>query len=338
MIAEVKTREPLIFALALGGTILTFFVVVLGAFVRLTDAGLGCPDWPGCYGHLDVPRTPEEIAAAEQVRPERPVDITKAWIEMIHRYVAGGLGLLILAIAITAWRRRHRGVPWVLPFALVALVLFQSLLGMWTVTLLLKPAIVTAHLAGGLLTLSLMAWLTLAHAPRLPSMRVGRGACQLGYVAMVVLCVQILLGGWTSTNYAALACTDFPTCQGEWWPEMDFGEGFRIWRGLGVDYEFGVLDSPAMTAVHKAHRLGAIAATLALGAFALLCLASRRPAAQFAGATVLGLLMLQLALGVGNVVFHLPLWLATAHNGGAALLLVAMVAALYMMAKRDVSA
>ena len=331
-----KRRDPLIFALALGATILTFFVVVLGAFVRLTDAGLGCPDWPGCYGHLDVPRTPEEIAAADEVRPDRPVDITKAWIEMIHRYVAGALGLLVLGIAIAAWRRRHRGVPWALPAVLVGLIVFQSVLGMWTVTMLLKPAIVTAHLAGGLLTLALLAWLTLAHAPRLPRMEVSRGTRQLGVIALVVLCAQILLGGWTSTNYAALACTDFPTCQGQWWPEMDFQEGFRVWRGLGVDYEHGVLDSPAMTAVHKAHRLGGIAALVVIGAFALACLRRRQDAAvKLAGGLVLGLLLVQLGLGIGNVVFHLPLWMATAHNGGAALLLVAVLGALYGMSRRD---
>lgn len=326
-----QRRDPLLFALGLGATILTLGVVVLGAFVRLTDAGLGCPDWPGCYGQLDVPRTTEQIERANQAFPERPVEITKAWIEMIHRYVAGILGLMIAAIAVIAWRRRHLGVRVGLPFALLALVIFQSLLGMWTVTLLLKPAIVTAHLIGGLTTLTLLFLFTLTHAPRLPSMAAPPAVGRLAGFALGVLIIQIVLGGWTSTNYAALACPDFPTCQQQWWPDMDFGTGFTPWQeGIGVDYEHGILESPARTAIHKVHRLGAIVAALVIGGLALACLVARRPPAlRAAGATILVVLAAQLALGIGNVVYHLPLWMATAHNGGAALLLLSVVGALY---------
>lgn len=326
-----QRRDPLLFALGLGATLLTLGVVVLGAFVRLSDAGLGCPDWPGCYGQLDVPRTTEQIARANQTFPERPVETTKAWIEMIHRYVAGLLGLVIVAIAAIAWRRRPLGVRVGLPLALVALVIFQSLLGMWTVTLLLKPAIVTAHLIGGLTTLTLLFLFTLTHAPRLPSMAAPASIRKLAGLAFGVLIIQIVLGGWTSTNYAALACPDFPTCQAQLWPEMDFATGFTPWQeGLGVDYEHGVLESPARTAIHMVHRLGAIVAALTIGGFALACLLSRGPPAlRAAGATILVVLGAQLALGIGNVVFHLPLWMATAHNGGAALLLLSVVGALY---------
>jgi len=326
-----KTRNPLLFRLGLAATVLTLFVVVLGAFVRLSDAGLGCPDWPGCYGQLDVPRTTEQIERANMAFPERPVEVTKAWIEMAHRYVAGILGLMILAIAVIAWRRRREGVAIGLPFALLGLVIFQSLLGMWTVTLLLKPAIVTAHLIGGLTTLTLLLLLTLQHAPRLPRLQPSTNIRPLAWAAMFVLIGQILLGGWTSTNYAALACTDFPTCQQQWWPEMDFERGFDLWQeGLGADYEFGVLESPARTAIHMAHRLGAIVAALALAALAIASLAPRQPPAlRSAGGILAGLLVVQLGLGIGNIVFHLPLWMATAHNAGAALLLLVVSGTLY---------
>lgn len=322
-------RDPVLFGLAVAATALALSVVVFGAFVRLTDAGLGCPDWPGCYGRIDVPRTSDAIARAEAAHPERPVEVAKAWIEMGHRYAATLLGVLIIAIAARAWWRRAQGVAVALPLGLLALVVFQGLLGMWTVTLLLKPAVVTAHLVGGLATLSLLLLLALRHAPSWPPMRPRAGTRRLGWLALAVLGVQILLGGWTSTNYAALACTDFPTCQQQWWPEVDFAEGFRPWHGLGIDYEHGILDSAARTAIHMAHRLWAVVAAVAVGLFALACMRAGQPRALRAnGGVILALLAVQLALGIGNVVFHLPLWMATAHNGGAALLLLALVTAL----------
>jgi cytochrome c oxidase assembly protein subunit 15 len=311
-------------------TLLTLCVVVLGAWVRLSDAGLGCPDWPGCYGHLDVPRAEAEVDAANQVWPERPVDTAKAWKEMVHRYVAGALGLLIAVIAVVALRRRRRGVPVGLPLALVALVIVQALLGMWTVTLLLKPLIVLAHLLGGLTVLALLAWLTLAHAPRLPAMPHPRWLRRFAVFALLVLGVQITLGGWTSTNYAALACPDLPTCQGEWWPETDFDSAFVPWHGLGIDYEGGILDGPARTAIHLTHRLGAIVAALVIGALALACMhPARATALRRAGGVLALLLTLQIGLGLANVAWLLPLSVATAHNGGAALLLLALVALLH---------
>lgn len=327
-------RDALMFRLGCAATLLTLCVVVLGAWVRLSDAGLGCPDWPGCYGHLDVPRAEAEVDAANRVWPERPVDKAKAWKEMAHRYVAGTLGLLIAVIAAVALRRRRRGVPVGLPLALVGLVGFQALLGMWTVTLLLKPLIVLAHLLGGLTVLALLAWLTLAHAPRLPAMPHPRWLRRLAVFALLVLGVQITLGGWTSTNYAALACPDLPTCQGEWWPETDFDSAFVPWHGLGINYEGGILNGPARTAIHLTHRLGAIVAALVIGALALACMHPARAAAlRRAGGVLVLLLSLQIGLGLANVAWLLPLSVATAHNGGAALLLLALVALLHVFTR-----
>ncbi|MBT8446955.1 MAG: COX15/CtaA family protein, partial [Gammaproteobacteria bacterium] len=222
--------------------VLAFTVIVFGAYVRLTDAGLGCPDWPGCYGLLTVPEEAGELAAAA-ADYERPVEGGKAWREMIHRYLASTLGLAILLLAGVTWRhRREARAPLAVVLALVPLVMFQGALGMWTVTLLLKPLVVTAHLLGGLTILALL-WLALLKLRAAPAGSPGASAlAPWALAALAVVCVQIALGGWTSTNYAALACTDFPTCHGRWWPDMDFREAFVLWRGLGVDYEYGVLD------------------------------------------------------------------------------------------------
>jgi cytochrome c oxidase assembly protein subunit 15 len=318
--------------------VLALCVILLGAYVRLSDAGLGCPDWPGCYGHMVVPSADHAIAAANEAHPARPLDSGKAWKEMVHRYLAGSLGLGILAIAAVAWRNRRLGRPVVLPILLVALVVFQALLGMWTVTLLVNPTIVTAHLAGGMATVALLWWLTLREGgwwrspldPRLAALR----PWAVGGVLIVVL--QILLGGWTSSNYAALACVDFPTCHGgQWWPAADFAEGFTLWRPLGVDYEFGVLDSPARTAIHLAHRVGALVVAVYVAALGIAVLRRAPGTAQRAlGAALLAILALQLTLGITNVVAQLPLPVAVAHNGGAALLLLALLSLLHVLTRR----
>ncbi len=304
--------------------ILAFVVIVLGAYTRLTDAGLGCPDWPGCYGKLLVPESAEDVTEKHYLE-QRPLEPAKGWMEMIHRYFAGLLGLMILAIAIWSWRRRsaYRDQPVWLPTALLALVLFQAALGMWTVTLLLKPVVVMAHLLGGFATFSLLVLLALRAGPRRASVPV-QGWRKASAAALLVLVAQIALGGWTSTNYAALSCLDFPTCQGSWVPEMDFDEAFVMWRGLGVNYEYGVLEHPARTAIHVTHRIGALVTFLVIG---LLVVGLLRAGQGMAGAALLigGLLLAQVALGIGNVVLHLPLSVATAHNGVAALLLVSLV-------------
>ncbi|MDS4021419.1 MAG: COX15/CtaA family protein [Candidatus Competibacter sp.] len=317
--------------LAWAALVLTFLVVILGAYVRLSDAGLGCPDWPGCYGRPDVPDEAHQIAEANAAYPHRPVEPAKAWKEMVHRYFAGALGLSVLALAVLAWRRRGEpGQPLSLPLALLGLIVFQALLGMWTVTWQLKPVVVMAHLLGGLTTLGLLAWLVLRQGRYgADSTAADDGAVLRGYalLGLVLLVGQIALGGWTSANYAALACPDFPTCQAHWWPPMDFREAFTLWRGLGISYEGGVLANDARVTIHMMHRLGALTVFLYLGWLSWRLLAtSRSRGARFAGWTMAVLLVGQLALGIANVVLRLPLPVAVAHNAGAALLLLALVA------------
>jgi cytochrome c oxidase assembly protein subunit 15 len=308
--------------LARAGAVLALVVVMLGAWVRLTDAGLGCPDWPGCYGRLVVPAA--ETSAAELGSEfTRPLEAGKAWREMIHRYLASTLGLICVALAVVAWRnRRDPHQPWRTPLALVALVVFQGLLGMWTVTLLLKPIVVVAHLLGGFATLALL--VSLGQWRRAAFPRPTAALRALGIAAAAALVLQISLGGWTSANYAALACPDFPTCQTQWWPAVaDFEEGFVLWRGLGVDYEGGVLDHPARVAVHFTHRLGAILAAVLIALLGWRLV--REPATRGDGAAVLGVLLLQLGLGVSIVWFGVPLTVAVLHNGVAALLLLTVI-------------
>ena len=315
--------------LCLVATLLALIVIVMGAWVRLSHAGLGCPDWPGCYGHLTVGQAVENAEHANAAFPERPLEPDKALKEMVHRYAASGLGLLILTIAIFAWvNRRDPAQPMRLPGFLVALVVFQGLLGMWTVTLLVKPAVVTAHLVGGLTTMALCWWLALRvdRTTRPPG---ERGLRRLAVVGLAVLAVQIMLGGWVSTNYSALACPDFPTCQKSFWPEMDFKEAFVLWRGLGIDYEGGVLDHPARVAIHFVHRLGAVVTALVLGFLAWRAIRTGQSRAVRMAGTALGaLLVVQWTLGPVMVLKALPLELATAHNGVAALLVLATVALL----------
>ena len=312
--------------------LLALAVVVMGAYTRLSDAGLGCPDWPGCYGHLlGVPASTSEIDQANQDFPERAVEIEKAWKEMIHRYMAEGLGLLIIILAIVAIGNRKKfEQPFWLPIILVGLVIFQGLLGMWTVTLLLKPLIVMLHLLGGLSILALLWWLVLKSTKQQNTVR-QNALTPVLVIGLVLLIGQIVLGGWTSTNYAALACPDFPTCQGEWWPETDFKEGFVFWRGLEQNYEYGVLDNPARTAIHLSHRLFAIVlAVFWIVLLLRLIIDSGLSANMRQIATVtLVLLSAQIILGISNIVLHLPISVAVMHNGGAALLLLSVVTLIF---------
>jgi cytochrome c oxidase assembly protein subunit 15 len=320
--------------LLFAATLLAFAVIVLGAYVRQSDAGLGCPDWPGCYGQLvGVPTAAHEQAAALQAYPDKPVHTAKAWKEMTHRYLAGSLGLLIASIAGLAlyqWKNATAGrptpfsptrpAPPLLPLALLALIVGQALLGMWTVTHLLKPIIVSAHLLGGMLTLSLLIvllWQQYRPAAPLvsePSLR------RAATVALAAVLLQIALGGWVSSNYAALACPDFPTCQGHWLPEMDFAQGFQPQRPHGPTADGSLPSLAALTAIHWSHRLGALLVLLSVGWLVI----GLRQAEQWRhwGNGLLTLLALQLALGIGNILLALPLALAVAHTAGAALLLV----------------
>jgi heme a synthase len=312
--------------LILAALILTLGVVVLGAYVRLSDAGLGCPDWPGCYGKLTPHHASDMINQAQVEQPGGPVTHAKAWKEMAHRYFAGVLGLLVLAIAVLAWRLRSetRGGPG-LPLALLALIVFQALLGMWTVTLLLKPMVVTAHLLGGMATLSLLLWLWLrerdqfGHAYYARADHLHRGAL----FGLVLVVVQIALGGWVSTNYAALACTDFPLCQGVWVPEMDFEHSFTLHRELGETASGDFLPMQALTAIHWVHRLMALVIFVYLAW--LVARLFRTPGYRGVGVLIGVLLLMQVSLGISNVLFSLPIAVAVAHNGGAALLLGSLV-------------
>lgn len=312
--------------LLLASVLLAFCVVVLGAYVRLSDAGLGCPDWPGCYGHLTVPQTEAALTHAEKAFPGSPLESHKAWKEMVHRYLAGTLGLLILALCVTAWRKRRKfHAPVALPTLLLIVVCFQAALGMWTVTLLLKPAIVSAHLIGGMTTLAMLAWLTHRRFGSIPS-PYGSNFNQLrpwARFGLVIIALQIFLGGWTSSNYAALACTDFPTCQGTFLPPMDFTNAFHMIRELGQTADGKQLSLAALTAIHWIHRLGAFVTFLYLGWLAIRTM--RAPGLGLLGLLMAGLLLLQVGLGISNVVFSLPLPIAIAHNAVAALLLVSLV-------------
>lgn len=308
--------------LVLAALSLACIVIVLGAYVRLSDAGLGCPDWPGCYGQLSPHHAAEAISAAQADAPQGPVSMPKAWKEMVHRYLAATLGLMILCIAVLTWRRRREGAPLGLAAALVGVVIFQGLLGKWTVTLLLKPAIVSGHLIGGMTTAALLAWL----ACRLAGLRridVPPAQAWLARAAFLALACQVVLGGWVSTNYAALACADLPTCHGQWWPETDFHNAFHLVRELGMTASGDLLSHAALTAIHLSHRVGALVAGALLAALAIALL--RRTATRGLGALLLAALVLQISLGVANVLLSLPLPLAVMHNAGALMLVLVMV-------------
>jgi len=331
MLRETDTTLIWMRRIAFVAVLLAFGVVVLGAYVRLTTAGLGCPDWPGCYGHLTPPDAAENVG--------------RAWREMIHRYFAGSLVVLTLALAVLAFTRRPRArapgsnsVP--LTLAVVVTIFIQALLGMLTVTWQVAPQIVTLHLLFGMTTLALLWWLWLtlaAQTPRSPLPALGRSpgvrwapsniiGARLALVGLVALAIQIALGGWTSTNYAAIACPDFPTCQASWWPDMDFGHAFVLWHAPTMNYEGGVLGNTARVAIHFTHRLGALVASCALLLAAIWVLREGTAGTRAAAGAVLAALALQLTIGITMVMKGFPLWLATAHNGGAALLLLATLA------------
>ena len=301
--------------------LLALVVIVLGAYTRLSDAGLGCPDWPGCYGQISVPENIDNDVH------QRPLEVGKAWKEMIHRYVASTLGLMILFILFLVIRKKPIVAQSIwLPLLLLCTVVFQALLGMWTVTMLLSPLIVTAHLVGGFTTLSLLWWLFLNQNPVSQPSILPSGVFKIvAVLALMIVIFQILLGGWTSTNYAALACgTDFPTCLSEWLPKMDFGNAFDLSHKSGIDYEYGVLESPARTAIQFTHRVGALIVFfyLSLLGFSLLV---RKSLFGRLGFVLLVLLVSQVTLGVLNVVLGLPILIAVLHNLVAALLLLTVI-------------
>ncbi|GIU40221.1 cytochrome b561 [Shewanella sairae] len=306
--------------------VFTLCVILMGAYTRLADAGLGCPDWPGCYGMLKVPTESHELAQVQQAFPEHTVETEKAWLEMIHRYIAGTLGLLVLLILILSLKTQD--APKKLPMFIAGLILFQAALGMWTVTMKLMPIIVMAHLIGGFALFSLLLLLYLRNMPlRIPGGDpTARKLAGFAAICIGVLLLQIMLGGWTSSNYAALACTTLPFCEGNWVDNLSFAKAFSPFQGEHASFEFGVLDYPARMTIHVAHRIGAIitAAMLLYLAFKLIRDAKSNIMRNAAWLLV-GLVILQVVLGVSNVVLNLPLGIAVSHNAGAALLLLNLV-------------
>ncbi|SET85592.1 COX15/CtaA family protein [Thalassotalea agarivorans] len=317
--------------------LLAIVVVSLGAYTRLTHAGLGCPDWPGCYGLIDVPETPEQIAAAEKAFPERPVEPQKAWNEMIHRYFAGSLGLLIAWIAFVSIKKREFGSPVKLPILLLIIVTFQAVLGMWTVTMKLMPIVVMAHLLGGFTTLCLLFLLYLRLNPyRIRSGdKAARKYKKYAGIGILILTIQIALGGWTSANYAALTCTELPICQDGWVERMTWGDSFDPIPPERETYEYGFLTHNERLTIHVFHRIGAIITALYLGWLALMVM--RRSQTYFfkqSAGIVAGLLVIQVMLGASNVFYSLPLFIAVSHNVVAACLMMAMIGLTYSLMRK----
>lgn len=318
------------YRLAVFATLLAALVVLLGAYTRLTHAGLGCPDWPGCYGFVGVPMSEHKQSLAAERFPHAPLEVEKGWNEMVHRYFAGALGLVILGLAVQALRRRgEAGQPLRLPLALLAIVIVQAAFGMWTVTLKLWPQVVTAHLLGGFTTLALLFLLSLRLSGGVPRLATVPPALRLlAGLGLLLVIGQIALGGWVSANYAAMACTDLPTCHGQWWPAADFASGFNLAQQVGPNYLGGQLDGEARIAIHFSHRLGAV-----LVSAVLLVLAWRlwRSGLARLAALLLAALLLQVGLGLSNVLLHLPLAVAVAHNAGGACLLLVLVLVNYRL-------
>ncbi|WP_299583769.1 COX15/CtaA family protein [uncultured Microbulbifer sp.] len=318
------------YRLALSGCALAVVVVVLGAFTRLVDAGLGCPDWPGCYGHLTWPNEIHEIQTANKAFPDAPVDANKTWPEMVHRYFAGVLLLLVAALAFLSWSWTKQPTFKHIHF-LLALIILQAAFGMWTVTLKLWPQVVTAHLLGGMATLSML-WLLVERMRYEGSRRYLNkylalsNLRPLAFLTALLIIVQIALGGWTSSNYAALACPDFPTCHGQWFPQANFDTGFNISQQIGPNYLGGALENDARTAIHLTHRFGAVLVTILM---LILVFYTWRAGARRWALLLSSLLLLQVGLGIANVVMFLPLPIAVAHNAGAALLLLGIITFCY---------
>lgn len=362
--------------LSLLAAVFAIGLIMFGAFVRLSNAGLSCPDWPTCYGQVTWPHHAQAVAHADAAYPERPYEAHKAWREQVHRFFAGGLGVMVLVLALLAtWRKRSAVVAvaagavlaavgvglymsgehqWSSVFAAVAIglplftsmrlqrpgawricvlalavIIFQAMLGMWTVTLLLKPIVVMGHLLGGMTTFGLLAYAALRFGGVGASDNALANLRKLVVIGLVLLACQIALGGWTSANYAALACGygpgSFPQCLNQWAPPTDFHQGFVLWRGVGVNYEGGVLDMAARSAIQITHRLGALVVFLYLSWLAYKTV--RRGLRRY-GIAILVALVAQVLLGISNVHFGLPLWAATAHNGMAAVLLFTLLATL----------
>jgi cytochrome c oxidase assembly protein subunit 15 len=313
----------------------TFDLIVFGAFTRLTDSGLGCPDWPGCYGEANPFLAHEDIRAAETLMPTGPVTVVKAWIEMIHRYLAMGVGVLIIASLAIGWRlwRSHRESRYAprLPAFLLFFVCVQGAFGAWTVTLKLQPIIVTIHLLLGMSLLALLTWHALRQSEHFPVADVSAGLRIPAVLALFAAFMQIALGGWVSTNYAALACGGFPLCQGSWMPTMDFTQGFTLWRALGMTAAGDYLPFDALVAIHWVHRLFSV---VVVGLVAWIAhRAWKTPGTQRLGRALLWLILLQFCTGMATVLLNWPLTIAVLHNAGAALLVLLLTMLNYRLSQ-----
>ena len=311
--------------------ILALLVVMLGAYTRLTNAGLGCPDWPGCYGHMVLPSAQNDLTQAQSQYPQAPIEAAKAWTEMGHRYAAGTLALLILGMGLSVFFLARKGMrlPWVLPLTLLLVVAFQAALGMWTVTLKLLPVVVMGHLLGGILIFACLCYFRwqLSGVKR-QDMSLWRAWIGAG---MVIVFCQIALGGWVSSNYAGMACIGFPQCNGQWFPKMHFSQAFNLFSTVGANYQGGILDHDARMTIQWVHRIGAYAtAVYILLLCGLILLRVRKNPLRIAAMVAMLLVLMQVTLGVISVVYLLPLWAAVAHNGVAALLLATMVSMHYL--------
>mgnify|MGYP001343413161 CR=1 FL=1 len=315
--------------------VLTVCVIVLGAYTRLSDAGLGCPDWPGCYGQLSVPTTSAELDKASQLYPDLHVEQDKAWAEMIHRYFAGSLGLLVFAITALALGQRNTGRA--LPLFLSLLIVAQALLGMWTVTLKLMPLVVLAHLFGGFTLLSLLVIIHSKVEPIHCQITVNSQTRVFGALAFIAIIGQIFLGGWTSSNYAALMCTSLPICQGDWVSHLDFNNAFSLYQPGHDSYEFGVLDYGERMTIHVSHRIGALVATSFVLMFCWQLKKQQQAELNSQSNRLLALVFIQFSLGVSNVLFQLPLIIAVLHNLGGALLLAALTRTNYLLITNSVT-
>lgn len=323
------------YALALIAAVLALCVIMLGAYTRLSDAGLGCPDWPGCYGKMVLPQAQHALSQAQKTFPAIPIESGKAWKEMIHRYFAGTLGSLILILSVWGFIRKRNvsSQPVAVLALLLAIVVFQAMLGMWTVTLKLFPPVVMAHLLGGMTVVSLLWWLTLSSKPHListpPTVKSVR---PWAVVALVVLAAQIFLGAWTSTNYAALACPNFPMCRGTLFPPMLWTQAFDFFHPIGPNYEGGHLTMAARVTIQMAHRYGALITTAYLLPLTLsLIFIKKFRFLRNVALMILLFLCMQVTLGVLNIELTLPMWTAVLHNGVAALLLLSVVTLLHKL-------
>ena len=310
--------------------VFALLVVMLGAYTRLTHAGLGCPDWPGCYGHMVLPTDQNDLTQAQSHYPQIPIESVKAWTEMAHRYAAGTLAVFILGIALTVSRlgRPHTRLPWMVPLTLLLLVSFQAALGMWTVTLKLLPVVVMGHLLGGILIFSCLSYfrwqLSSMRGKNLPIWRMLIG------IGIVIVFCQIALGGWVSSNYAGIACIGFPRCNGQWLPALHLSQAFNVFSSIGANYQGGLLDNEVRATIQVVHRLGAyVTASYVLILSGLILMRVNFKPLRMTSIVAILLVLMQFSLGIINVVYFLPLWSAVAHNGLAALLLATLVSMHY---------